>query len=510
VLTLGLDVGTTGLKGLLVAQDGRIIAEAMAAYAPEAPHPGWSQQNPDVWWTAAQSVCRTLAPHGTPAALGLSGQMHGSVFLDAAGQSVFPAILWNDQRTAAECDEIMRRTGGRIVEWTLNPPRTAFTASKILWLRNHVPAAWRATATVLLPKDHVRFRLTGARITDVTDASGTNLLDVRARRWSIPTLDALGIDGALLPDLVEAAQEAGRVSADAARLTGLPEGLVVVGGAADQAAAAIGNGVVEPGILSITLGTSGVVYAQLPDVALDPSGAFHTFCHAVPGTWQMMAGVLSAAGSLQWWRDTGGAADADAAERSGASGFGAILEAAASAPPGAGGLIFLPYLTGERSPHNDPEARGAFIGLTRRTTRAHMARAVMEGVAFALRDLVEIIDGLGVPIREIRVAGGGTRGGLWLAILASVLGRPVVATTTPDASAYGAAMLAMSNASGLPVAELARAWVQPGTPVLPDPSARNVYDMAYAVFRALYPATRDAAHRLSAIERLTHALKDAA
>lgn len=510
MLALGLDVGTTGLKGLLVARDGRIVAEAAASYAPDTPHPGWSQQDPDVWWTAAQAVCRALAPHGRPTALGLSGQMHGSVFLDADGRPVAPAILWNDQRTGAECDEIIRRTRGRIVEWTLNPPRTAFTASKMLWLRNHDAAAWRATATVLLPKDHVRFRLTGERITDVTDASGTNLLDVRARRWSRETLDALEIDASLLPCLVEAAEEAGRVGAEASRATGLPEGLVVVGGGADQAAAAIGNGVAEPGILSITLGTSGVVYAQLPAVALDPSGAFHTFCHAVPGTWQMMAGVLSAAGSLQWWRETGGAADADAAERGGVSGFGAIIEAASAVPPGAGGLVFLPYLTGERSPHNDPEARGAFIGLTRRTTRAHMARAVMEGVAFALRDLVEIIDGLGVPVREIRVAGGGTRGGLWLAILASVLGRPVVATTTPDASAYGAAMLAMSNASGRPIAALARAWVQPGTPVLPDPRARDVYDMTYAVFRTLYPATRDAAHRLGAIERLTHALEDAA
>ncbi len=510
MLTIGLDVGTTGLKGLLVDRDGRIVAETTEAYAPDTPHPGWSQQDPDVWWRAAQAVCRTLAARGRPEALGLSGQMHGSVFLDASGRSVSPAILWNDQRTAAECDEIVARTGGRIVEWTLNPPRTAFTASKILWLRNHAPEAWARTATVLLPKDHVRFRLTGARITDVTDASGTNLLDVRARRWSADTLEALEIPRSWLPDLVESAEEGGRLGAEAARLTDLPEGLVVVGGGADQAAAAIGNGVAEPGILSITLGTSGVVYAQLPGVTLDPSGAFHTFCHSVAGTWQMMAGVLSAAGSLQWWRETGGAADADAAEAKGGSGFGAIVEAAAAIPPGSGGLVFLPYLTGERSPHNDPEARGAFIGLTRRTTRAHMARAVMEGVAFALRDLVEIIAGLGIAVREIRVAGGGARGGLWLSILASVLGRPVVATTTPDASAYGAAMLAMAAASGRPVEELARAWVRTGAPVLPDPAARDTYDATYAVYRALYPATREAAHRLGGIERATHAVENAA
>jgi xylulokinase len=510
VLALGLDVGTTGLKGLLVDADGRIVAEATASYAPDAPHPGWSQQDATVWAAASDDVCRRLAPHGAPAAIGLSGQMHGSVFLDAEGVPVAPAILWNDQRTAAECDEIIARTAGRIVEWTLNPPRTAFTASKILWLRNHDADAWRRTATVLLPKDLVRFHLTGERISDVTDASGTNLLDVRARRWSHETLDALDLPASCLPALVESPEPAGRLSARAAAAIGLPAGIPFVGGAADQPAAAIGNGVVEPGTVSITLGTSGVVYAQIPGVIVDPSGAFHTFCHSVPGTWQVMAGVLSAAGSLQWWRETGGAADADAAEAAGASGFGAIVEAARAVPPGSGGLVFLPYRTGERSPHNAPEARGAFIGLTRRTTRAHMARAVMEGVAFALRDLVELLATLDLPIREIRVAGGGVRGGLWLAILASVLNRPVVPATTPDASAYGAAMLAMAHASGRDIVSLARAWIRPGAPVLPDPEAAAAYGRVYAVFRSLYPATREAAHTLGAIDRAVSSLEHAA
>ncbi|WP_439578555.1 xylulokinase [Elioraea sp.] len=510
MFALGLDVGTTGLKGLLVDAEGRIVADATAAYAPDAPHPGWSQQDATVWVKAADAVCRIIAPRGPPAAIGLSGQMHGSVFLDAAGVPVAPAILWNDQRTAAECDEIMARTAGRIVAWTLNPPRTAFTASKILWLRNNDSEAWRRTATVLLPKDLVRFHLTGERISDVTDASGTNLLDVRTRRWSTETLDALEIPRARLPCLVESPEAAGRLSARAADATGLQAGIPFVGGAADQPAAAIGNGVVEPGTVSITLGTSGVVYAQIPGVIVDPSGAFHTFCHSVPGTWQVMASVLSAAGSLQWWRETGGAADADPAEAVGTSGFAAIVEAARAVPPGSGGLVFLPYLTGERSPHNDPEARGAFIGLTRRTTRAHMARAVMEGVAFALRDLVEILTTLGLPIREIRVAGGGVRGGLWLAILASVLNRPVVPAATPDASAYGAAMLAMAHASGRDIASLARSWIRPGAPALPDAEAAATYDRVYAVFRSLYPATREAAHTLGAIERACTASEHAA
>lgn len=510
LLVVGLDVGTTGLKGLLVDAEGRIRAEALVPCAPATPHPGWSQQDPEDWWRAACQVCRELGAQGRPAAIGLSGQMHGAVFLDAAGRSVSPAILWNDQRTAAECEEIERLTAGRIVEWTLNAPRTAFTASKILWLRRHDPAAFARTASVLLPKDFVRFRLSGERLTDVTDASGTNLLEVRHRRWSAETLAALGIAPGLLPGVVESADFAGRVSAEASAATGIAEGTPIVGGGADQAAAAIGNGVAAPGVVSITIGTSGVVYAQIPAVTLDPSGAFHTFCHAVPGTWQVMAGVLSAGGSLQWWRETGGAPEADAAEAAGRSGFAAIEDAARTAPPGSGGLVFLPYLTGERSPHNDPEARGGFIGLTRRTTRAHMARAVMEGVAFALADLVETIRELGLPVEEVRVAGGGARGALWLSILASVLNRPVLPSTTPDASAYGAAMLAMAGAAGRNVAAIASAWPRPGAPVAPDPQAVAVYARLHAVYRGLYPATRAAMHELGAIERAAHATEMAA
>lgn len=501
MLAFGLDVGTSGLKGLLVDADGRIVGEASHAYTPRSPRPGWSEQDADEWVAAAHAVCRTLVGVGLPAAIGLSGQMHGSVFLDGGGRTVAPAILWNDQRTTRECDEIVERTGGRILEWTLNPPRTAFTACKMLWLRNNDPDAWARTASVLLPKDHVRFRMTGERISDVTDASGTLLLDVGARRWSAQTLAALEVSPTMLPALVESVEPAGRLTAAAAAATGLVAGTPFVGGAGDQAAAAIGNGVVEPGTLSISLGTSGVVYAQIQEPTRDGTGAFHTFCHSVPDTWHMMAVMLSAAGSLQWWRDTGGAADADAAEAAGGSGFAAITEAAQAVPPGSGGLIFLPYLTGERSPHSDPEARGAFVGLTRRTTRAHMARAVMEGVAFALRDLVDILAERGAPIRQIRVAGGGTRGCLWLSILASVLGRPVLPATTPDASAYGAAMLAMAHAQGRDVVGLAQAWVKPGAAVMPDARAHAIYDRAHGVFRTLYPATRAAAHALGALDR---------
>jgi xylulokinase len=503
LLTLGLDVGTSGLKALVVGAEGEVVAEATAPYAPRSPRPGWSEQNPEDWWRAVGSVCAMLGPVvGDVGAIGLSGQMHGSVFLDGAGTHVGPAILWNDQRTAAECDEIERRTDRRIRDWTLNPPRTAFTASKILWLRNHEPDAFARTRSVLLPKDFVRFRLSGDEATEVTDASGTNLLDVRNRIWSTETLAALEIDPSLLPRVVESVEVTGCVSAGAGAGL-LRPGTPIVGGGADQASAAIGNGICEPGVLSITIGTSGVVYAQIDQIVVDPTEAFHTFCHAIPGTWMMMASVLSAAGSFQWYRDTAGAADADAAEAAGRSGFDVLMEGVSATPAGSAGLIFLPYLTGERSPHNDPDARGAWIGLNRRHDRRHLARAVIEGVCFALRDLVDGLAGLGAPVREIRVAGGGAKSALWLQIFASVLGRPVRATTTADASAYGAAMLAAAGASGEPIDALARHWVRAGPLVEPIARDAAIYEDVHAVYRTLYGANRDAMHRLSNLDRAT-------
>lgn len=503
MLTLGLDVGTSGLKALLVGAEGDVVAEATAPYSPLSPRPGWSEQNPEDWWRAVGSVCAMLGPAVRDiGAIGLSGQMHGSVFLDGAGRPVSPAILWNDQRTAAECGEIERRTDGRIRDWTLNPPRTAFTASKILWLRNHDPYAFSQTRSVLLPKDFVRFRLSGDKATEVTDASGTNLLDVRNRTWSTKTLTALEIEPSLLPQVVESVEITGVVSADLGSSL-LRAGTPIVGGGADQASAAIGNGICEPGVISITIGTSGVVYAQIGDIVVDSTEAFHTFCHAIPGAWMMMAGVLSAAGSFQWYRDTAGAADADAAEAAGKSGFDALMEGVAAAPAGSAGLVFLPYLTGERAPHNDPHARGAWIGLNRRHDRRHLARAVIEGVCFALRELVDGLIGLGAPVREIRVAGGGAKSAVWMQIFASVLGRPVRATKTADASAYGAAMLAFAGANGEPIDSLARHWVRAGPLVEPIAREAAIYADVHAVYRTLYGANRDAMHRLSDIDRAT-------
>jgi xylulokinase len=503
VLTLGLDVGTSGLKALVVGADGEVVAEATAHYSPRSPRPGWSEQNPEDWWQAVGSVCAMLGRVvGDVGAIGLSGQMHGSVFLDKVGAPVSPALLWNDQRTMAECEEIERRTNYQIRDWTLNPPRTAFTASKILWLRNHKPDAFARTRSILLPKDFVRFRLSGDKATEVTDASGTNLLDVRNRTWSCETLAALEIDSSLLARVVESAEVTGSVRAGAGCGL-LRPGTPIVGGGADQASAAIGNGICEQGLLSITIGTSGVVYAQIGDIVVDPTEAFHTFCHAIPGTWMMMAGVLSAAGSFQWYRDTAGATDADAAETEGKNGFDALMEGVAAVPAGSSGLVFLPYLTGERAPHNDPDARGAWIGLNRRHDRRHLARAVIEGVCFALRDLVDGLLGLGAPVREIRVAGGGAKSAIWMQIFASVLGRPVRATTTADASAYGAAMLAYAGTTGEPLDTLAHHWVRAGPLIEPIGCDASIYEDVHAVYRTLYGANRDAMHRLADLDRTT-------
>lgn len=500
----GFDVGTTGLKGVIVNDAGETLAEAISHYEPSSPHPGWSEQDPEDWWDAfVDCAAKLVKQAGPPDAIGLSGQMHGSVFLDGQDRPLGPAILWNDQRTESECEQIIRETDNRSVEWTLNEPRTAFTAAKILWFRNNHPELYAQVKSVLLPKDFVRFRMSGEKISDVTDASGTNLLDVRNRQWSAPMMAALGIEDGLMPDLVESVETAGHITPGVAALTGLRAGTVIVGGGADQACAALGNGVAAPGTLSLTLGTSGVAYVQLPDIAIDDTGAFHTFCHSVPGTAMAMAGVLSAGGSLEWYRETIGAADARASLDAGGSAFSGITEGMKAIPPGSGGLVFLPYLTGERSPHNDPRARGAFMGLTRRHTRDHMAKAVVEGVCFAMRDLVDVISGMGVAIDNVHVAGGAARGQVWLTTLASVLGRPIHKTTTPDASAYGAAMLAMANVSNTDVAALAGAWVKPSDAIEPDRADSEIYKDVHGIYRSLYPATRDAMHALHSIDLQT-------
>lgn len=490
---IGLDVGTSGLKGLLVDEEGRVIKEAESSYPIYHPEPGWSEQNPEDWWEAACKVLRMLSNESSYAirGIGLSGQMHGSVFLDGWGQPLYPAILWNDQRTVKECEQIVETTDGRIEEWTCNPPRTAFTLSKILWFRNHKYELYQRVAKVVLPKDYLRYRLSGAFVTDVTDASGTSLLNVRKRIWSEETLRAFEIPGEWLCDLVESPEICAQVSADVARETGVSEGTYIVGGAADQAAAALGNGVCSPGVLSITLGTSGVVYVQTDGLVVDPSGALHSFCHSIPGTFQLMGGVLCAAGSLEWFRKAIGQKE---------EGFPELLALASQVPRGSEGLIFLPYLTGERSPYNDPLARGAWFGLTVRHGKPHLIRALLEGVGFALYDLVNCVYGLKVPVNRIHVAGGGAKGDIWTRILSEIIGEKLFLATVKDSSAFGAAMLAASGVLGVPVKELCTRWVKTDQSVSPEEGAHETYLRWYEVFTRMYSGTCGFMHQLSRLE----------
>jgi xylulokinase len=457
---VGLDVGTTGAKALAITPTGEVVARGGAGYPLSTPRPGWAEQDPEDWWRAAQAVLAELRVE--PAAIGLSGQMHGLVALDSRDRVLRPAILWNDQRTAAECAEIEKRIGlERLIELTGNRALTGFTAPKLLWLRRHeVMEVYTSITRICLPKDYVRLRLTGEHVTDVADASGTLLFDVGRRRWSDEVLDTLELPREWLPEVGESTE---------------------VAGAGDQAAAALGVGVDRPGPISVVLGTSGVVFATLPRYEVDPEARVHVFCHAVPGTWHAMGVMLSAAGSLGWYRH----AFAPAASHE-------ELDAeAAAVAPGAEGVLFEPYLSGERTPHADPGARGAFVGLQLRHGRGHLTRAVLEGVAYGLRDSLELLRALGVEPSVGRVSGGGARSTLWLRIVASVLGLPLETTVAEEGSAYGAALLAGVRAGVFADAgEAVATCVRVRETIEPDPSWSRAYEEGYARFRTLYPALR--------------------
>ena len=434
---LGLDVSTTATKALLLDERGTVVGVAAAEYGYETPRPLWCEQDPALWWDGAVQSIRAVLEQSNVAAeeiaaVGLTGQMHGLVLLDAKGQVLRPALLWNDQRTAAECDEIRARVGReRLIQQTGNDALTGFTAPKLLWVRTHEPEIYDRIAHVLLPKDYVRYRLTGAMATDKAGAAGTLLLDLRRRDWSEDVLDALGIPPGWLPPTHEGPAVTGTLSAEVAQATGLAAGTPVVAGGGDQAAGAVGVGAVREGVVSLVLGTSGVVFATSNEPFVEPEGRLHAFCHAVPGRWHLMGVMLSAAGSLRWFRDT---------LAPGVS-FDDLLAPAADLPPGSDGLLFLPYLTGERTPHPDPLARGAFVGLTVRHTRAHLTRAVLEGVAFGLRDGFELMREAGLPVPdEVRVSGGGARSPLWRQILADVLDADLVTVNTTEGAAFGAAL----------------------------------------------------------------------
>lgn len=496
---LGIDIGTSGTKTLVMQEDGVILASATAEYPLASPRPGWSEQDPADWWDATVKTVRQVMKAAKLKAadiggIGLSGQMHGSVFLDRRGDVIRPALLWNDQRTAAECDEIERLAGGRrsLIRMVANPALTGFTAPKILWLRNHEPRHFDRTTRILLPKDYVRYRLTGEFVTEVSDASGTLLLDVVKRRWSKRLLGKLQLDQQLLPEVCESEDITGGLTASVAKELGLAEGTPVVGGGGDQAAGAIGNGIVRRGVVSATMGTSGVVFAHSDEVQVDPDGRLHTFCHAVRGKWHVMGCVLSAGGSLQWFRNQLCQEEIRAAKRKRIDPYELITEAAAGAPAGSEGLFFLPYLTGERTPHADPHARGCWVGLSLRHGKGHMARAVMEGATYAMRDSLEIIRDMQIPVREIRLSGGGARSDFWRQMQADIYGQSVVTINAEEGPAYGVALLAAAGTGAYRnVVEACRATISVVSKTKPKVAARKKYNAAYPVYGQLYQSLRE-------------------
>jgi len=477
----------------------------MTEYPFFTPRPLWSEQSPADWWRGTcVSIQAALKKAGLTGGdirgVGLTGQMHGLVMMDKSDQVLRPAILWNDQRTGPQCAEITDMVGGlgKLLELTGNAVLPGFTAPKIVWVRENEPEVYERTAHILLPKDYVRYCLTGEYVTEVSDASGTALLDVANRRWSDPMLRALDIPKEWLPHCIESPEVSGRISAAAAQATGLRVGTPVAGGGGDQAAQAVGSGIVGPGIISVTSGTSGVVFAHSDKYAFEEQGRLHAFCHAVPGKWHFMGVMLSAGGSFRWLRDSLGDLERTTALLTGDDPYDLLTREAVRAPVGCEGLLFLPYLTGERTPYPDPQARGAFIGLTVRHTKSHMVRSVLEGVSFGLRDSLELIKGLGVPIEQVRASGGGARSSLWRQIQADVFGTELVLVNVTEGAAYGAALLAGVGAGVFAsVDEAVTQTVHVTDRTLPIAENARQYEKLYPVYRSLYPALQSTFHALA-------------
>lgn len=484
-LLLGIDVSTTGAKALLIDEMGRVVSSATTLLTLSTPRPLWSEQDPREWWAGvSQSIRQVFAQTGLTGSairsVGLTGQMHGLVLLDEQGDVLRPAILWNDQRTGLQCAEIRSRLGrDRLIQLTGNDALTGFTAPKVLWVQQNEPEIYARARHILLPKDYIRYMLTSEYAMDKADGSGTILFDLKRRTWSPEMLAALGIPSEWLPPTYEGPEITGAVTAQAAAETGLVAGTPVVGGAGDQAAQAVGVGAVQPGIIALTLGTSGVVFAATEAPLIEPQGRLHAFCHALPGHWHFMGVMLSAAGSLQWYRDTL-APEVD---------FADLVTEAEKVPPGSEGLLFLPYLTGERTPYPDPLARAAWVGLTVRHERAHLTRAVLEGVAYGIKDSFTLIQQAGLgTISQVRVSGGGAKSPLWQQIMADVLDAELVTVNTTEGAAFGAALLAGVGAGFYTsVPQACEATIHMTGRVQPSP-ARTAYQDFYPRYRALYPA----------------------
>ena len=490
---MGLDISTTSAKALIVDEGGNVIAAVSSPQSISQPKPLWSEQNPADWWDGMSASIRQALSDANLrgediSAIGLTGQMHGLVLLDAAGETLRPAILWNDQRTQAQCEAMTAAVGQqRLLELTGNPALTGFTAPKLLWVRDNEPQVYAQIKQVLLPKDYIRYKLTDAYATDLAGASGTSLLNVAERNWSLEMLTALDIPIEWMPPVHEGTEVTADVSRAGAAATGLKAGTPIVGGGGDQAAGAIGMGCVAADTIGVTVGTSGVVFAPLEAYVYEPDGRLHAFCHAVPNTWHFMGVMLSAAGSLQWYRDSF-ASQLD---------FDRLLGEAAAIPAGSEGLFFLPYLSGERTPHPDPLARAAFIGLTGRHSRGHLTRAVLEGVAFGLKDSFTLIAQAGLPDRfEVRISGGGAKSAVWQQIIADALAAPLVSVNTTEGGAFGAAILA-SVAAGLfdDARSACAAMVQTGAQVEPGQD-QAVYAERYSIYQSLYPTLKDTFARL--------------
>lgn len=494
---LGIDSSTTGVKALVINAQGEVAGAATTEIPLSTPKPLWSEQDPADWWRGAVSSIREVLKQtglsgSDIAAIGLTGQMHGLTLLDENGQVLRPAILWNDQRTGAECDDIRARLGkARLIQITGNDALTGFTAPKILWVQKHEPEVYAKTKHILLPKDYVRYKLTGGFAVDKADGAGMLLFDLAERDWSPELLAALEIPAEWLPQTYEGPDVTGRISAEAAEATGLKAGTPIVGGGGDQAAQAVGVGVVQSGIIALTLGTSGVVFASTDEPFIEPEGRLHAFCHSVPGRWHLMGVMLSAAGSLRWYRDTL-APGLD---------FDSLLAPAKDVAPGSEGLLFLPYLTGERTPHPDPLARGAFVGLTVRHSQAHFSRAVLEGVAFGLRDSFELMKSAGLAeISQVRVSGGGAKSPLWRQILADTLNAELVTVNTTEGAAYGAALLAGVGVGAWPDVDTAcQTSINITGSTSPQPETAARYEQVYAEYRQLYPALKEISHNLSRV-----------
>ncbi|MDB5081718.1 MAG: xylulokinase [Chloroflexi bacterium] len=495
---LGIDLGTTGARAIIVdGTDGRVVAGATSEFPLDAPRPLWAEQNPEDWWNgtveavqgALQQARQEIGTGFEVASIGLSGQMHGTVLLDEAGEVVGPALIWADGRTQAQCDFITETVGAEhLIELTANPALVGFSAPKLLWIREHRPEQWKRARKFLLPKDFIRYRLTGEYASEVSDASGTLLFDVAGRRWSAEMLQLLELDPSLLPAVYESQEVSGRVHNQAAAQLGLKAGTPVVGGGGDQAAGAVGNGIVRPGLVSSTIGSSGVVFAYAEAPARDTGGRVHTFCHAVPGAWHVM-GVTQGAGlSLRWFRDeVAGPLETAAAQAAGKDIYAVLTETAASAPVGSDGLLFLPYLMGERTPILDPQARGVWFGLTAAHHRSHMTRSVLEGVAYSLKDSLEILLEMGVSVAEIRASGGGGKSPLWRQIQADTFNREVVTVNASEGPAYGAALLAGVGAGFWPsVAAACEATIKVTSSTSPDPAAARVYAKYFPIYNELY------------------------